>query len=295
MKIINQIKTSSIVAIDIETVRIANNYSELTEDYKSAWQYKNKQDGVVPSEEELGQLWIKNSALYAEFSQVCAVSLVWLNKEGDNLQAKEFYGENEGVILKELAEVLNKIASSPNQYRLVGHASKFFDYSFLFKRYIINDLDLPSLIHESNKKPWEAANLCTNEIWKSNGTGAGSSLQALCTCLGVPVSKVDLVGDEVGAAYYRGEFKRIAEYCTLDTIAVFNIMRKWKKESIFDPNTVVRLGTVKSEEVSSLSKLVRELPLTEKDKDVVDKLKKDKRKAADPLKEVVDTFEDLPI
>ena len=72
-------------------------------------------------------------------------------------------------------------------------------------------------------------------------------------------------------------------------------MRKWKKESIFDPNTVVRLGTVKSEEVSSLSKLVRELPLTEKDKDVVDKLKRDKRKAADPLKEVVDTFEDLPI
>jgi hypothetical protein len=41
-------------------------------------------------------------------------------------------------------------------------------------------------------------NMDTNELWKSFGTGPGSSLQALCNVLGIPVSKVDLVGDEVG-------------------------------------------------------------------------------------------------
>lgn len=39
------------------------------------------------------------------------------------------------------------------------------------------------------------------------GTGSGSSLQALCTVLGIPVSKVDLVGDEVGAVYFEGILK----------------------------------------------------------------------------------------
>jgi len=295
MKIIQNIKTNQICAVDIETVRIANKFEDLTPEYQSAWSYKNKQDGVVPSPEELADLWTKNSALYAEFSKVCAVTLVWLNKDESNLQAKEFYGDDETILLKELAEVLEKLASSPKQYRLVGHASKFFDYPFLFKRYIINGLDIPIILDESDKKPWLATSLDTNEIWRSNGTGAGSSLQALCTCLNVPVSKVDLVGDEVGSAYYRGELKRIAEYCTLDTIAVFNIMRRWKKESIFDPNTVIRLGTVKSEEISSLAKLAKEVPLKPEDKKKIETLKKDTRKAADPLKEVVEVFEEFVV
>jgi hypothetical protein len=65
------------------------------------------------------------------------------------------------------------------------------------------------------------------------GTGAGSSLQALCTSLAIPISKVDLVGDEVGNAYYRGEVERIAHYCSLDTIATFNVIRRIKGERIF--------------------------------------------------------------
>ena len=79
----------------------------------------------------------------------------------------------------------------------------------------------------------------TNDLWKSFGTGPGSSLQALCTVLNIPISKVDLVGDEVGAAYFKGELTRIADYCSLDTIATFNVFRFFKKESIFSFEEVV--------------------------------------------------------
>ena len=82
-------------------------------------------------------------------------------------------------------------------------------------------------------------NLDTNELWKSFGTGPGSSLQAVCTVLNVPVSKVDLVGDEVGEAYFKGELERIAKYCSLDTIATFNVFRVFKKETIFPFEQVV--------------------------------------------------------
>jgi hypothetical protein len=57
--------------------------------------------------------------------------------------------------------------------------------------------------------------------------------------LNIPISKVDLVGDEVGEAYFRGELKRIADYCSLDTIATFNVFRFFKKESIFSFEEVV--------------------------------------------------------
>lgn len=41
------------------------------------------------------------------------------------------------------------------------------------------------------------------------GTGAGSSFEALCNVLQIPVSKVDLVGDEVGKSFYNKEYAKL--------------------------------------------------------------------------------------
>lgn len=239
MKLLRDIPTKHFVAIDIETVRIVEKYEDLSDEWKSAWEYKNKQAGEVPFFEELADSWEKTSSLYAEFSKVCAVSVVFLSKNEDKLICKEFFGEDEGVLLTQLREFLNQISGSGKDFRLVGHAAKYFDYPFLCKRYIINSIAIPTLLDTAHQKPWENRNLCTNQdIWKMGGTGAGSSLQALCTALAIPISKVDLVGDEVGNAYYRGEVERIANYCSLDTIATFNVIRRIKGEKIFQFNEV---------------------------------------------------------
>lgn len=231
MKVLQNIKSELVVAIDIETVRITDKYEDLSPDFKSAWEYKNKQDGKVPSLEELSDSWERTASLYAEFSKVCAVSLTSMGKKG--LVTKEFYGSNEKALLQALSTSLNGMTALNQQYRLIGHAAKYFDYPFLGKRYIINGLDIPLVLDATNLKPWEQSNLCTNELWKLAGTGAGSSLQALCTALNIPVSKVDLVGDEVGAAYFKGEYARIGRYCSYDSIADYNVLRVFKKESIF--------------------------------------------------------------
>lgn len=234
MKLLRDIPTRHFVAIDIETVRIVEKYEDLSDEWKSAWEYKNKQSGEVPFFEELADSWEKTASLYAEFSKVCAVSVTFLSKNEDKLLCKEFFGTDEQVLLSQLGDFLNQISGSSKDFRLVGHAAKYFDYPFLCKRYIINSLTIPTLLDTAHLKPWESRNLCTNaDIWKMGGTGAGSSLQALCTSLGIPISKVDLVGDEVGNAYYRGEVERIAHYCSLDTIATFNVIRRIKGERIF--------------------------------------------------------------
>lgn len=233
MKKIKNILSSNVIAIDIETVRIKKTFSELSEDFQSAWEYKNKQDGVVPDFETLSSLWEKNASLYPEFSKVVAVSLVYFSK--GKLKCKEYASIEEELILQELSADLNSFQNVIKGVTLIGHSSFFYDYPFLCKRFIINSMDIPSILDESGSSPWEKKLLCTNELWKSFGAfnSSGSSLQALCTCLGIEVSKVDLVGDQVGKAYYDGEISRIAAYCSLDTIATYNVFRKFKKEPTF--------------------------------------------------------------
>lgn len=281
MKLLRDIPTRHFVAIDIETVRIVEKYEDLSDDWKSAWEYKNKQSGEVPFFEELSDSWEKTASLYAEFSKICAVSVTFLSKSEDKLLCKEFFGTDEAVLLSQLGEFLNQISGSSKDFRLVGHAAKYFDYPFLCKRYIINSLVIPTLLDTAHLKPWESRNLCTNaDIWKMGGTGAGSSLQALCTSLAIPISKVDLVGDEVGNAYYRGEVERIAHYCSLDTIATFNVIRRIKGEKIFQFDEVSYLDR---KEKSNVAKPV------DKKKAVAKKEVVDKKEPEDVL------FEKLPI
>jgi hypothetical protein len=281
MKLLRDIPTRHFVAIDIETVRIVEKYEDLSDDWKSAWEYKNKQSGEVPFFEELSDSWEKTASLYAEFSKICAVSVTFLSKSEDKLLCKEFFGTDEAVLLSQLGEFLNQISGSSKDFRLVGHAAKYFDYPFLCKRYIINSLVIPTLLDTAHLKPWESRNLCTNaDIWKMGGTGAGSSLQALCTSLAIPISKVDLVGDEVGNAYYRGEVERIAHYCSLDTIATFNVIRRIKGEKIFQFDEVSYLDR---KEKSNVAQPV------DKKKAVAKKEVVDKKEPEDVL------FEKLPI
>ncbi len=237
MKSVANINSSDVLTLDIETVRIEKNFSDLSEEFKSAWAYKMKQDGETLEEEELADKWTKMASLYAEFSKVCAISLTYV-KDGI-LKCKNYANVDESIILTSFASDINIFSSKNKNYRFLGHAARYFDFPFLCKRYIINGFDVPPSLDESASKPWEMKNLDTNELWRSFGTGPGSSLQALCTTLGIPISKVDLIGDEVGEAYYRGEIDRIAQYCSLDTIATFNVFRFFKKEPIFQFSDVI--------------------------------------------------------
>ena len=237
MRAIAHINSADLLTIDIEVVRVGQSFHNLDEGFKSGWSHKLKHEGEMPSEEELSDKWDKMASLYAEFSKVCAISISYL-KNGV-LKCKSYYGDNESEILTNFANDLKLFQKSNSNYRLIGHAAKYYDYPVLCKRYIINGIEIPTILDESGAKPWEMRNMDTNELWKSFGTGPGSSLQALCYVLGIPVSKVDLVGDEVGEAYFRGELERIAKYCSLDTIATFNVFRRLKKEPIFSFDEVV--------------------------------------------------------
>lgn len=233
MRFLHETDSKYFLCVDIETVKIAETYADLSNEYKIAWQYKMKNEGVVPPEEELAHSFNTKAALYAEFAKVCAISVAYLDKDGSTLKCKEFYGETELEILLNFGVFTNKFKSHDNKYRLAAHAGKYFDYPFLMKRFTINNMAVPQILDEGHLKPWLQLNICTNQdVWRMGGTGPGSSLIALCVALQLPISKEDMIGEDVGDAYYRKEYERIGRYCSLDSIAVFNILRRVKREPI---------------------------------------------------------------
>lgn len=242
MKVLSQILSTKVVSLDIETVRITRTLAEAGQDVKIAFAYKNKNEGVVLSDDfALEQLWVKNAALYAEFSKICSVSLAYLNKAGDRLVCRNITSDNEFTLLIELKEVLSAMQKADPLYRLLGHSSKLFDYPFICKRMLVNGIALPTILDSSHQKPWEQTNLDTNELWKMGGL-TGSSLVAMCVALGVPISKDEMAGEDVGEYFYNGKLTLIGQYCDKDTIATFNCFRRFKAEPIFRFEDVVYLG-----------------------------------------------------
>lgn len=235
MILLERYSSEYLLSIDIETVRIEENFEDLSEEYQSAWEYLHKREGKIPTFEELSELWLNTSAFYAEFSKICAISIAYINKNKSGYICREYYGPDEKFILQNVSAFLNAVSNNSNNFRLMGHAAKSFDYPFMCRRYVINGMSIPTIIDTAHLKPWENQNIDTKkDIWSFGGTGKPASLHVICTAMGVPTSKVDLAGDEVGNAYFRGEYSRIGRYCSYDTIALFNVIRKLKSEPIFN-------------------------------------------------------------
>jgi len=249
MKVLKLMDSRLFVAIDIETVRLTEHFDDLPESYQDAWAYKNKQDGEIPNQDELADLWTRTSSLYAEFSKICAISLSFLDESGTKLFCKGMASTDENALLTDAFHFLNRISMGNPKYRLIGHASKYFDFPFMCKRYIINRMEIPKILDDTDKKPWESLNQCTNTLWKMGGTGPGSSLQALCVALDVPVSKTDMVGDEVGREYFAGNITGIRDYCNQDAVATFNVLRRYKAEGVFQFEEVIYINDDEPQEV----------------------------------------------
>lgn len=260
MKVLKTIPSTKVVSIDIETVRITRTLAEAGPDVKIAFTYKFKNEGVVISDDfALEQLWVEKAALYAEFSKICSVSLAYLNRAGDSLVCRNITESDEVKLLTELNVVLTAMQKADPLYRLLGHSSKLFDYPFICKRMLVNGIALPGILDSTNMKPWEMTNLDTNELWKMGGL-TGSSLVAMCVALGVPISKDEMAGEDVGEFFYAGKLALIGQYCDKDTVATFNCFRRFKAEPIFRFEDVVYLGGEENADKQVVAEEIPQMP-----------------------------------
>lgn len=225
---------SPILFLDIETVPQYPEFEGCPDTVKALW--SRKAENLKKAESETASDIYNRAGIYAEFGRIICISTGFLYKDGNeiHLNIKSFAGDNERVLLQSFADLLNNSFSS-QQHKLCAHNGKEFDFPYIARRMLINDIRLPLLLDISGKKPWEIGHLDTMELWKFGDFKSYTPLNLLAHVLGVPSPKDDIDGSQVWSVYWvDNDLPRIITYCEKDVAALVNVYLRMKGEKILD-------------------------------------------------------------
>jgi 3'-5' exonuclease len=212
---LNRIDLSNILFLDIETVPIAYDYNSLEDTTKHQWNNKFRNSLQSPEEHYL------KAGIYSEFAKIICIGCGYFN--GKTFRVKYFSGDDEKILLKEFAEMLNRSFHSDNAY-LCAHNGKEFDFPFIARRMVIHQIELTNALRMYGKKPWEIKHLDTLELWKFGDYKHYTSLELLAHIFQIPSPKSDIDGSQVAKVYYEdNDLQRICEYCIRDVVTLARV------------------------------------------------------------------------
>ncbi len=228
-----------ILFLDIETVPQYADYHSLPKEWLALWDLKSA-SLLKYHEEETTETIYHRAGIYAEFGKIICISCGVIQGSGDTKKIilKSFYGDDEKLVLSDFCEMIKKWSGSDQKY-LCAHNGKEFDYPYLCRRLIINNLSVPSILNISGKKPWEVAHFDTLELWKFGDYKNYTSLNLLAHALGIPTPKDDIDGSVVWSVYWNDKnLTRIVTYCQKDVITVAQIFLRLQGQSIIKQENI---------------------------------------------------------
>ena len=232
---LENILLSNILFLDIETVPQFAKFDEAPPAIRQLWEKKSKQ--LIKDEPETPATIYRQAGIYAEFGKVVCISCGYFSSDRQ-LRLKSFAGDDERKLLMEFSEMLKKFFEK-NDKLLCAHNGKEFDFPFLARRMIVNNIPLPSLLNTPGKKPWEVNHLDTLELWKFGDYKSYTSLLLLATVLGVPTPKDDIDGSMVWDVYWNeGNLSRIVTYCQKDVLTIAQIFLRLRGEALLEEKDV---------------------------------------------------------
>ncbi len=238
---LDQLKLDSILFLDIETVPQCSKYDELDERWKKLWDKKAK--NIARNQETPDELY-ERAGIYAEFGKIICISVGFLNKSGNDwtFRIKSFFGHDEKKILIEFSELLTSRFSDTGK-ALCAHNGKEFDFPYIGRRTLINELPLPYILDLAGKKPWEVSHIDTMELWKFGDFKSYTSLDLLAAVFNIPSPKDDIDGSQVCPVYYTEAdgVERIKNYCEKDITTLARILLKFSGKGTFEDNDIIVL------------------------------------------------------
>jgi predicted PolB exonuclease-like 3'-5' exonuclease len=227
---------SKLLFIDLESVGIEKNYMECVQNNpKIATMFDNYFDWFLKKYPEDNHdlienhlkdyVFFKRAGLIPEFAKIICVSIAYIDDSGE-LHKETIANHDEFEVLKKVQTILK--AFSRLDFYLCGHNLKNFDIPMLQKRFVINGLLPPSILPTYNTKPWDAKVLDTRDIWVFGQQGSISSLDLLCTSMGIESSKNgDIKASEVHEQYWiNNRLEDIANYCEKDVQVLIDFIIK---------------------------------------------------------------------
>ena len=224
---------ASILFLDIETVPQYSSYNEQPEEWKTLWGLK-AQYLIRNKEEETVETIYPRAGIYAEFGKIVCISCGFIQGAGTDKKIilKSFAGDEEKKLLYEFSEMLKKWSADGSKF-LCAHNGKEFDFPYLCRRMVINQIAIPSILNMSGKKPWEVNHLDTMDLWKFGDFKNYTSLNLLAHSLGIQTPKDDIDGSMVWEVYWQEKnLPRIVTYCQKDVVTVAQIFLRMNGEPL---------------------------------------------------------------
>lgn len=222
---LENIDLNQVLVIDIETVPQYPSFDDLSAEMQQLWADKTRyqrKEGETPAE------YYVRAGILSEFGKIICISVGIFSNKTKNIsfRVKSFYGDREHEILEEFSALLNK--QSENLI-LCAHNGKEFDFPYLCRRLLINNMNIPPQLRIHGKKPWEVYHLDTMDLWKFGDYKNYTSLNLLAAVLNIPSPKDDIDGSMVCRVYWEEKnLERIRSYCEKDVITTARILLKFK-------------------------------------------------------------------
>lgn len=223
----NSMNIKRILFLDIETISCCSSFHSLDERLKPLWEKKAR---YLDKEADCAELFFEKAAIFAEFGKVLTISIGSFFQNASQelcFKVKSFYGDNEKEVLQSFADLLNRF--DQRTLRLCAHNGKEFDFPYLCRRMLVNQVEIPEVLQIAGKKPWEVHHLDTLELWKFGDKKNYTSLELLAALFDVPSSKEDIDGSRVNDCYYHGrDLQKIVKYCEKDVIVTAQLYLRFK-------------------------------------------------------------------
>ena len=237
---LHKLNLDDILFLDIETVPLHQQYSELSAQAQMLWEEKTR---YQRKEEFSAEEFYDRAGIWAEFGKIVCISVGYFSfrHQQRTFRVTSFTGEEKNL-LEDFSRLVNEHFSRPNKL-FCAHNGKEFDFPYISRRMIINGIEIPQKLQLFGKKPWEIPHLDTMEMWKFGDYKHYTSLKLLAHILGIPSPKDDIDGSEVRNVFYNeGDIDRIATYCEKDTITVAQILLRFRNDTLLNDDEILILG-----------------------------------------------------
>lgn len=237
---LHKLNLDDILFLDIETVPLHEQYSELSTEAQMLWEEKTR---YQRKEEFSAEEFYDRAGIWAEFGKIVCISVGYFSfrHQQRTFRVTSFIGEEKNL-LEDFSRLVNEHFSRPNKL-FCAHNGKEFDFPYISRRMIINGIEIPQKLQLFGKKPWEIPHLDTMEMWKFGDYKHYTSLKLLAHILGIPSPKDDIDGSEVRNVFYNeGDIDRIATYCEKDTITVAQILLRFRNDTLLNDDEILILG-----------------------------------------------------
>ena len=243
----DHIDLTQVLFLDIETVSGYQHYEQLPEYFQELWQAKAR--SFIKQDEAFEEIdweasYRERAGIFAEFGKIVCISVGILRQvKGEDIKVhlKSFAGDDEALLLKQFADLLNKSYFDHNKHFLCGHNIKEFDIPYICRRMVVHGLPFPNLLDLSGKKPWELNHLIdTMEMWKFGDWKSYTSLKLLTSIFDIPSPKDDIDGSQVGQVYWEeNDLQRISRYCEKDVLATMQVYDRISGDNLFNPERIL--------------------------------------------------------